>query len=64
MLIQENETYKLSVSIRWLDPEQIEVLITTSNLEKGHWEHRYQSFFMGPENLARLSDYIDDTLAR
>lgn len=62
MLIQQNESYKLDVSLRWLDPELIEVLITTSDLERGSWEHRYQSFFMEPTNLARLADYINDTL--
>ena len=64
MLIQSNECYKLDVSLRWLDPEQIEVKITESNSDKGNWEHCYQSLFMGPEELATLSDYINDTLAR
>lgn len=64
MLIQSNECYKLDVAVQWLDPEQIQVKITRSNFDRGQWEHRYQSLFLAPTELATLADYINDTLAR
>jgi hypothetical protein len=64
MIIQQNDCYKLEVKIQWLDAEQVHVKIVTHNLEKTGWVQATHNYFMKPEELAKMSDYIDSTLAR
>lgn len=64
MIIQESPTYKLEVKVQWLDHDQVHLKMIQHNLNKRGWEISTTNFFMEPEQLARLSTLIDDTLAR
>ena len=64
MIIQESPTYKLEVRVQWLDAHQVHMKITTHNLEKTGWVTSTHNYFMEPQELAKMSDYIDSTLAR
>lgn len=64
MLIQSNETYKLEAVVQWLDHDQVHLKLIQHNLNKRGWEISTTNFFLEPKQLAKLSDYIDSTIAR
>lgn len=61
MLIQNNGNYKLNVELNWLESELIRVAFRSTNLGI---EYTDQEYYLLPEELATLADYINDTLAR
>ena len=61
MLIQNNGNYKLNVEINWLESELIRVAFRRTDLGI---EYTDQEYYLLPEELATLADYINDVLAR
>lgn len=61
MLIQNNGNYKLNVELNWLESELIRVAFRRTDLGI---EYTDQEYYLLPEELATLADYINDTLAR
>jgi hypothetical protein len=59
--IQATEYSSLDVNLVWLSPTQIRVSFKISHDELGTFN---PEFVLAPEELAYLSDYIDDVLAR
>lgn len=61
MLIQNNGNYKLNVELNWLESELIRVAFRRTDLGI---EYTDQEYYLLPEELATLADYINDSLAR
>jgi len=61
MLIQQCGQYQMTAQVQWIDPEQILLRLDRSDPE---FDFNTQEFYLRPEELARLADYIMDTLAR
>ena len=59
--IQATENSSLDVSLIWLSPSEVSVTFKISHDDLGVFQ---PEFIMSPEELAYLSDYIDDFLAR
>jgi hypothetical protein len=64
MKIQNNETYQLDARVTWLAPDLVQLKFITVNQEKRGAETRNLSYFMTPEELMLLADYINDCLCR
>jgi hypothetical protein len=60
MLIQHYDSYKLNVEIQWLDLNQIRVAFRRTDLGIEYTEHDY---YLTPQELSKLADYIRDVLA-
>jgi len=60
MLIQKCDDYEFAVSLKWLDQEQIQFKLS----RRIEGETRNQDFYFTPEELMKLADYINGTLAR
>jgi hypothetical protein len=58
MRIQEIEGYTFDVKLAWLEPDMIQFKL----LRTVGTEQRNQDFYFTPEELARLAEYINDTL--
>ena len=53
--------YSLDVKVTWLTPEMIRLSFARhSDLQ----DHTPQDYFLSPQELARVSDHINDVLAR
>jgi hypothetical protein len=59
--IQATEQSSLDVSLSWVSPSEIRVVFKISHDELGTFT---PEFVLAPEELAYLSDYIADVLAR
>jgi hypothetical protein len=64
MQIQKTDCYELKTQVVWLEPDLVQLKVTTINQESRGAETRNQSYFMTPEELMRLADYINDCLCR
>ena len=62
--IQKTDCYELDVKVTWLAPDQVQLKFITVNQEKRGAETRNQSYYMTPQELASLADYINDCLCR
>ena len=60
MLIQHNANYRLAVEIQWLDLNQIRVAFRRTDLGI---EYTDQEYYLTPQELSKLADYIRDVLA-
>lgn len=60
MLIQHAGNYKLNVEIQWLDLNQIRVAFRRTDLGI---EYTDQEYYLTPQELSKLADYIRDVLA-
>ena len=58
MTLQEHEGHKFEVKLHWLDQDQVQLKI----LRTVGTETRNQDYYFPPEELARLAEYINDTL--
>ena len=61
MIIQQIGDYKLNAIVEWIDPEMIRIKLDRSDPEL---DFNAMELFLTPQELARLADYINDTLAR
>ena len=61
MIVQHNGNYKLEVLAQWIEPEMVRVQFRRTDLGI---EYTDAEFYLLPEELARLADHINDTLAR
>ncbi len=59
MLIQMNDT-EFGFTLGWIEPDLLELNI--SEYRNGE-QHNHATRYISPEQLARLADYINDTLA-
>lgn len=62
--IQKTDSYELNVTVTWLDLDQVQLKFTTTNKEVRGAETRNLSYYMTPQELAKLADHIDDCLCR
>ena len=60
MIIQSNPNYKLEVKVTWLSPDLMHLKFITQDDSLGLQERDY---FLAPEELSLMTDYINDTLA-
>lgn len=60
MLIQHAGNYKLNVEVQWLDLNQIRVAFRRTDLGI---EYTDQEYYLTPQELSKLADYIRDVLA-
>lgn len=60
MLIQHSGNYKLNVEVQWLDLNQIRVAFRRTDLGI---EYTDQEYYLTPQELSKLADYIRDVLA-
>jgi hypothetical protein len=60
MLIQHTGNYKLAVEVQWLDLNQIRVAVRRTDLGI---EYTDQEYYLTPQELSKLADYIRDVLA-
>lgn len=64
MQIQKTDTYELRAQVIWLEPDLVQLKVITVNQEARGAETRNQSYFMTPEELMSLADYLNDCLCR
>lgn len=60
MLIQHNDHYKLNVEVQWLDLNQVRLAFRRTDLGIEYSDHEY---YLTPQELSKLGDYIRDVLA-
>lgn len=60
MLIQHTANSRLAVEIQWLDLNQIRVAFRRTDLGI---EYTDQEYYLTPQELSKLADYIRDVLA-
>ena len=61
MRIQTRDAYTLDVNVTWLDPEQIQLVILRWDQATGHTS---QEYYLTPQELMNIADYIDDRMCR
>lgn len=61
MIIQETQDYRLEVKLAYIDSDLIQIGIDRSSTGI---EYSRQEYYLKSDELAKLADYINDTLAR
>jgi len=61
MIIQSLADYQLDVKLVWLEPDLVQVVFQRQSTSQ---EYSPQEYFMKPEELAQLGEYITDFLCQ